>query len=82
MVLAGETLFAAGTPDVLDTKDAWAAYEGRRGGVLLAVSAAEGTVQARYKLDAPPVLDGLAAARGRLYAATASGEVLCFEPRE
>ena len=30
MVLAGETLFAAGPPDLLDPEDPLAAFEGRR----------------------------------------------------
>jgi len=78
MTLAGKTLFAAGTPDVIDPDDPWAAYEGKRGGVLLAVSAETGEVLAQYKLASPPVLDGLAAAGGRLIVSTTGGQVLCF----
>jgi len=34
---------------------------------------------AEYKLDSLPVWDGMAAANGRLYLATKSGKVLCFD---
>jgi len=78
MVLAGDKLIVAGTPDVLVDGDPWAAYEGRRGGKLLVVSAATGTVQSRLTLPGAPVLDGLAVAGGRLYIATMDGKVICL----
>ena len=81
MVLAGNTLFAAGTPDVIDPTEPWAAYEGKRGGRLLALSADDGKVLAKYTLDAPPVFDGMAAAGGCLYLTTVDGKVLCFGPQ-
>jgi len=78
MVLAADTLFAAGTPDVLDHTEPWAAYEGRRGGRLLIVSAADGKVLADRQLVAPPVLDGMAASAGRLLVSTVDGNVICY----
>ncbi len=78
MALAADTLFAAGHPDVIDPQDAWAAYEGRRGGKLLVLAAADGTQRAEHDLPAPPVLDGLAVARGRLYVALMDGSVACL----
>jgi outer membrane protein assembly factor BamB len=78
LTLAGETLFVAGTPDVADTDDPWAAFDGHRGGLLWAVAAADGKKLAEYKLDAPPVYDGMAAAGGRLYLSTADGRVVCM----
>jgi outer membrane protein assembly factor BamB len=96
MVLAPKTLFIAGPPDVADQEktlaafadpaalaklaDQVAAHEGRKGGLLLAVTALEGETLAEYKLDSPPVFDGLAAARGRLYLAALDGTVTCFAP--
>jgi len=77
MVLAGDTLFSAGSPDVLDQTDRWAAYEGRRGGKLLALSAADGRILAEHKLDAPPILDGMAVSGGRLIVSTVAGTVVC-----
>ncbi len=80
MVLAGETLFIAGPPEAGDDPAAaLAAHEGRRGALLRAVSTADGEVRSSVKLAAPPVWDGMAVARGRLYLATTDGKVLCFE---
>jgi outer membrane protein assembly factor BamB len=93
LVIAGGTLFLAGPPDVLDEDAAWpqyddaqqaraaeqaAALDGRQGTLLLAVSAADGTLQAAYRLDSLPVFDGLVAAHERLFLATADGRVACF----
>ena len=80
MVLAGETLFVAGPPDRLDEAGdkAAAALDGSQGAVLLAVSAADGEVVGERRLAAPPVWDGMAAARGRLYMATTDGKVICM----
>ena len=82
MVLAGDTLFAAGTPDVIDPDDPWAAYEGKRGGRLLVLSVEDGKILAEYELDAPAVLDGLAAARGRLLISAIDGKIHCFSGEE
>jgi len=82
MVLAGERLFVAGPPDVLDPADPMAAFEGRAGAVLRAVSAADGATLAEQRLDAPPVFDGLIAAGGRLYLAATDGKVSCFAGKE
>ena len=78
MVLAGQTLFIAGPPDALDPKDPLAAFEGRAGGELWAVSATDGNTLARWKLISPPVFDGMAAANGCLYMTTVDGKVLCL----
>lgn len=81
MVIAGDVLIAAGTPDVIDPTDAWAAYEGRRGGKLLTVAVADGTIGVKMHLASPPVLDGLAVAHGRLFMVTAGGQVVCMGKR-
>ena len=78
MVLAGRHLFVAGPPDVVDPDDPMAAFEGRSGAVLRANSSADGSMLAEYKLDAPPVFDGLIAAKGRLYLSLEDGTVLCM----
>jgi outer membrane protein assembly factor BamB len=78
MVLAGETLFVAGPPDTVDPADPMAAFEGRRGAVLRALSAADGKLLAERKLEAPPVFDGLIAAAGRLFLCTTDGKVVCL----
>ncbi len=80
MVLAGQTLFLAGPPDTVPKDDPYAAFEGRKGALLWAVSTADGSKLAEYKLKTSPVFDGLVAANGRLYVATATGEIICFGP--
>ena len=94
MVLAGDTLFVAGPPDVVDEEKAArslnkpethkqlaeqeAAMEGRRGALLMAVSRADGKRLASYRLDSMPIFDGMAAARGNLFVSTTDGKVLCL----
>ena len=78
MVATVDVLFVAGPPDLLDPKDPMAAFEGRKGAVLLALSCADGKQLARYELDAPPVFDGLSATTGRLYFSTTDGKVVCM----
>jgi len=93
MVLAGKTLFVAGPPDVLDEEAAVArhfdadvqkqivaqdeALAGKSGALLWAVSAESGEKTTELKLDSTPVWDGMAAARGRLFLATADGKMRC-----
>jgi hypothetical protein len=94
MVLTTSALFAAGPPDVVDEEEAVksllspetrkklteqsAAFEGKRGGLLVAVSRADGQKLAAYRLDIVPRFDGLIAANGRLYLSTLGDEVLCL----
>jgi len=78
MVRAGDTLFAAGSPDTVDPADPHGAWEGRRGGILAAFAAADGKKLAECKLPSPPVWDGLAAANDALFLATMDGSVLCL----
>ena len=78
MVLAGQTLFMAGPPDVLDPKDPLAAFEGRHGAELWAISAADGKRLAQWKLDSEPVFDGMITAGGCLFFSTTDGSVGCM----
>ena len=78
MLLAGDRLFIAGTPDVVPEDDPLAALEGRMGGILRVVSAKDGSTLAEYPLDSNPVFDGLSAAGGRLIMTTKSGEIICM----
>ena len=81
MVLAGETLFVCGVPDIADPADpfvALAALEGRKGAQLQAYSAVDGKKLAEYPLESPAVFDGLIAADGRLYWSTTDGKVMCM----
>ena len=78
MVIADKVLFAAGNDDLLYPEDPWAAYEGRKGGRLMAFSVANGEKLAEYELPAAPVFDGMSAAHGRLYLSTHAGKLLCY----
>ncbi|MEJ2704488.1 MAG: PQQ-binding-like beta-propeller repeat protein [Sedimentisphaerales bacterium] len=94
MTAAGDALFAAGPPDVVDEREAFhnpddpqvqaklarqaEAYEGRVGGQLWVMDKAEGAVVYRYALDTIPVFDGMAVAGDSLYMATTDGRVICL----
>jgi hypothetical protein len=78
---ANPNLFLCGPPDVVDAADPLAAYEGRKGAILRAVSAADGKTLSDLELDVPPVWDGLIAAEGRLFVALADGSVTCLSGR-
>jgi len=81
IALVDDILFVAGTPVVFPQGDLAKAYEGRMGGVLWAASASSGERLARYKLDAPPAWDSLAAAGGMLFLSLADGRVVCMGPQ-
>jgi hypothetical protein len=55
-----------------------AALNGKDGAHLWAVSTADGSKLAEYKLDALPVWDGMAAVEGQLFISTRNGSVVCF----
>ncbi len=78
MVLAGKHLFVAGPPDVVDPDDPMAAFEGRKGALVWAVSAANGEKLAEYKLDSPAVFDGMIAADGCLCISMENGQLVCM----
>jgi hypothetical protein len=96
LVLAGDTLFVAGPPDVEDEVEAVtrlndgriqeqmreqsAAFKGQRGALLAAVSRLDGSRLAAYRLESMPRFDGLIAAGGRLYLITTDGRVQCIAP--
>jgi len=82
LVLADEVVFAAGTPVAFPADDIAKAYDGKMGGILWAGSAGTGEKLAQYKLDAPPVWDGMAVANGRLYISLKNGTVLCMAKRK
>ena len=88
LVLADTTLFLAGPPEPDDTRrseltledpdKAEAAFLGRKGALLCAVAAADGRQLAQYKLESPPVFDGMIAARGQMFISLQDGSLLCF----
>ncbi|MBL7224167.1 MAG: PQQ-binding-like beta-propeller repeat protein, partial [Candidatus Brocadiae bacterium] len=81
MVKTADVLFVAGPPDEYDPKDPHAAFEGRRGAVLVAVSPADGKKLGELKLDVPPEFDGMIAAQGRLFLSLRDGSIACLAGR-
>ncbi|MHC4400117.1 MAG: outer membrane protein assembly factor BamB family protein [Planctomycetota bacterium] len=79
MALAGNTLFLAGAPDIVDPHDPLASFEGRKGGVLCAFSATDGGKLSEITVDALPVWDGMAVAQGKLFLAMRDGTITCFQ---
>lgn len=78
MVLADDTLFVAGTPDVVPADAPLAALEGRMGGVVKAFRVQDGKKLATYPLESGPAFDGLIAAQGQLLMSTGDGAVICM----
>jgi hypothetical protein len=78
MVRTSNAMFAAGPPDLCDPDDPLAALEGRLGAKLLTFDPRDGKQLDEYRLDAPPVFDGLSAAAGRLYLSTTDGKLHCL----
>ncbi len=81
MALTPERLYVAGPPDIVDPRDPLGAFEGRKGGLLYAIDAKTGDRVREYRLESPPVFNGSAAARGRLYIAEKDGSLACFAGR-
>ncbi len=82
MAVAGPILAAAGTPAVTGHPDPLNARAGRLGAHLRLISTKNGATLAKHTLDAPPVLDGMAIAAGRLYISNTDGELICFASTE
>lgn len=82
MVLAADRLFVSGPPDVVEQRDPYAAFEGRKGAMLQVFSASDGALLKEHPLTSPPVFDGMAAANGRLYLSTKAARVVCLAARQ
>ncbi|HUT11409.1 MAG TPA: PQQ-binding-like beta-propeller repeat protein [Thermoguttaceae bacterium] len=80
LVLAGDTILAAGVPlqPTYTFDQLSASYAGQQGGVLWTASATDGTKIAEYELPAQPVWDGLAAAAGQCFITLKDGTVMCL----
>ncbi|MFC1495249.1 PQQ-binding-like beta-propeller repeat protein [Thermodesulfobacteriota bacterium] len=94
LVVAGNTMFTAGPPDIISEEDAFFALDdqavrdklaeqsallkGKGGSIMWAVDTKTGKKLAEYKLESMPVWDGMIASRGSLYLTTMDGEVICY----
>ncbi len=81
MLNGGGTIVVGGSEDTVDPQDPLKNLDGRGKGLLLIVDAASGKQHSTIKLDSPPILDGMAAAQGRLYVACRSGKLICYVSR-
>ncbi len=94
ITLAGDTLFFAGPPNLVNERQAFyqpddpdvmaalahqeEAFKGEHGGQLWGLSKKNGQVLARYALNSAPVFDGMIAANGRLFIASIDGTMVCL----
>jgi outer membrane protein assembly factor BamB len=76
MVLADDTLFAAGWKDSVTIFENGGGPE--KEAILMVVSTDDGKLRAQYPLEACPTFDGMAAAYGRLYLSLKNGTVECW----
>jgi hypothetical protein len=85
MAKAGDVIFVAGEPMKFE-KPTWqryaAAYRGKLGGKLVAVSAASGEQIAECELDAAPVWDSIAVAQNQLFISLADGTIQCMSEQK
>ena len=88
MCKAGDTIYVAGVRDVLEetksdpakAEEQVAHWNGKHGGIMLAVLALDGSQAASIELESPPVFDSLIAARGSLYFTTTDGKLVRLAP--
>jgi len=76
MIAAGNTILAAGPSET-----AWRAPKdtsGEEGATLMAIATADGAELSRVQMPAAPVLDGIAAAGGRVFVSLENGQLLCL----
>ena len=78
MVKAGDLLYVAGPPDVIDPKDPNSAFLGRKGAVLNVFNAQDGKLIKEHKLAHPPVYDGMITAQGCLFISLKNGTIICL----
>ncbi len=78
MVAARDKLLVAGPPDTMDMKDPFGAFEGRKGGLFWIYDKKTGNILAKYTLTSPPIFNGMAIARGKVYIISRDGTVVCF----
>jgi hypothetical protein len=79
LLVGSDRLYLAGVRDKVDEEDRWAHFDGRRGGLILVCSKADGRIIGQMEVESPPVFDGLASAGGKLFVSCKDGSVLCYE---
>lgn len=98
MAGAGDSLFIAGPPDILDETKLYGqftqpetvkkikaqenAINGSMGAILRTISTSDGKTVAEYKLNSPPIFDGMSAANGKLFITLEDGSLVCMTEQE
>ncbi len=98
MILTPGKLLVAGPPDLIDEPQTFKqindpqvmpslikqaeSLEGKKGALLWVVSNSNSEKLAEYKLEFPPVWDGMAAAQGQLYLSDTNGKIICFQEKK
>jgi hypothetical protein len=78
MVLTDDKLFLAGPPE--DALTSMTMFSGKEGARFTIVATSDGRPLREYRLDTPPVYDGMAAARGKVFLSLEDGRLLCLGP--
>ena len=89
MALTSDYLVVAGLPNVgkkstsgltyENPDDALSTFKGQKGALLRLYSSADGSLAEEYKLDSPPVFDGLITAQGCVYVSLRDGRLKCYK---
>jgi hypothetical protein len=79
LIAAGDHLFLAGGPDLLDPSDPLQGPEWRAGGLLYVLDRSDGKTVHTAKLSAPPVHEGILAVPAGLFACLRDGSVVRIE---
>ena len=78
MAVTPQRLLICGPPNIVDPNDPLAAFEARKGGKLRLLSATDGATIEEHDLPFPPVFNGIAVARGRVFVALKNGTLACL----
>ncbi|MFC1497409.1 PQQ-binding-like beta-propeller repeat protein [Verrucomicrobiota bacterium] len=78
LVLTKDKLFAAGSPDKIDSENPWSYYRGERNGLLMVIASDSGKILNESQLESPPVFDGMAVAGKKLFISCKDGSLVCF----
>lgn len=81
MALGGDVIFVAGSPLGTSYEEILGTYEERRGGLLWAVSAKDGSKLGEFPLNAPPRWDSMALGYGSLFLSLQDGSILRLNPK-
>jgi hypothetical protein len=78
MVKTRNKLCVAGIPDAQKIEKWSEAIEGKGEGLLSLFSSANGEKIVLYKIESPPVWNGMAIAGGSIYMSLTNGSVICL----